>query len=185
MENESLLKNINIIVGLIIIVLSIITLFYGVITLITLIILISIAFLFAGIGRAYNAITNDSLTKASKFMKYFSGLLSIIISIAAIFIALFNPGLAILMFSNLFGYLLIFIGVARISVGYLMESYTTLYRTVLILVGIITFIFSFIILMFPIFGYFVIVMLISASLLLNGITRLSFGLALKRIKSKN
>lgn len=185
MKNENLVRNVNVLVGLVIIVLSIITLFYGIITLITLILFFSIAFLFAGFGRVYNAISNDVLSKASRFMKYLSGLLSIILSIVNIIITIVNPSLSILLFSNLFGYLLIFIGVARISVGYLMESYSKIYRAVLILVGVITFIFSFIILIFPIVGYFILVMLISASLLLNGITRVSFGLALKKIISNS
>ena len=183
MENESLFKNINLVVGLVITALSLIVLIFSTATLISLIILLSISFLFVGFGRIYNGFINETLNRTSKFAKYITGALSVIISIVMMILALTDPSLAILIFTNLFGYTLLFIGISRIGVGYLMESYPKQYRAALIIIGIITFIFSFLILVFPVFGYFILVMLISLSLLINGLIRISLGLIVKKIKS--
>ena len=183
MENENLIKNINIVVGSIIILLSIIVLFYGTAALISLILLLAIAFLFMGIGRLFNAYSNTLLNKLSKYIKYSTGFISIIVSIAVLVITIVNPSLSILILINLFGYVLIIIGVARIAVGYLMELYPIVYRVFLVIVGILTFVFAFIVLLFPILGYFILVTLVSLSLLVNGLARVLFGIVVKKIKA--
>lgn len=175
MENSKIPININIIVGFIIIVLSLIVLIFGAETLIVLILLLSFVFLFIGFGRIFNGITNESLSRTNKITKYLTGALSIIISLVVISIALGNPSLAILIFTNLFGYTLIFIGISRISIGYLAKSYSKNVRVTIISVGIITIIFAILILVFPTFGYFILVMLISFALFLNGLTRVLVG----------
>jgi uncharacterized membrane protein HdeD (DUF308 family) len=179
MENENIFKNVNVIVGLVIIALSLIILFFGTITLIILIILISIGFLFAGFGTLYNALINTSLTKTSKYLKFIAGIITTAISISVLVIALVDPDFLLLVFINIFGLGLIVIGIARIMVGYFMETYPKTYRAALILVGTITCIFAFLILTFPTFGYFIILMMISLSLLLNGMIRVILGFVLK------
>ena len=176
MENTNALNNFNIFVGAIIVILSLIVMIFGAATLITLILLISFVFIFVGFGRIFNGLTNESLSKISKVFKHITGILSIVISITLISISFSNPDFAILIFTNLFGYLLAFIGISRIIVGYRLEIITKQYRIAVILIGAITLTFAILILIFPTLGYFILVMLISLSLLLNGLTRVLIGL---------
>ncbi|MBY9021272.1 MAG: hypothetical protein KGD67_09450 [Candidatus Lokiarchaeota archaeon] len=76
---------------------------------------------------------------------------------------------------NLLGYMFIIIGVSRIAVGLLVENYSKVYRVFLVLVGIFSFLFAFIVLLYPTFGYFVLVILLSLSLLINGLVRVLFA----------
>ncbi|MGB5910155.1 MAG: DUF308 domain-containing protein, partial [Promethearchaeia archaeon] len=150
------------------------------IVLLSLIILLSIALLFVGIGRISNAFLNEKLNKIGKVIKYITGILTIIVGIFIMVIVIVDPTFAILILINLVGYTLLVIGITRIFIGIMMEKYSKKYRFILIVVGITTFIFAFLVLIFPTFGYFVIVILLSLSLLLNGFARITY--ALSRIK---
>jgi len=177
MEKDNILIGINTIVGLIIIILSILTIIFSYTAVLTLIILLSIALLFAGIGRISNAFLNEKLNKIGKVIKYSTAILAIIVSIFILVITIVNPTFSITVLINLVGYTLLVIGIARIFIGIMMEKYSKKYRFILIIVGIISFIFAFFILIFPTFGYFVIVILLSLSLMLNGFARITYGLS--------
>ena len=184
MDNVNLLKPINIIVGMIIIALSLIVLIFGNATLITLILLLASGLLFVGFGRIFNGITNEALSKTSKIAKYFTGLLSIIISLIIFIQNPEKPSFVVIFFPTLFGYALIFIAFARIAVGYLVETYPKPYRAALILIGIMTLMIAFLIFVFfPMIGYFIFLMLISLSLLMDGLARVSLGFVLKKTKT--
>ena len=180
MEQENILIRVNIFVGLIIIILSILTLILSNIVLISLIILLSIALLFSGIGRISNAFLNERLNKAGKALKYLTGILAIVISISIMIITIINPTFSIIILINLVGYILIAISISRIFIGIMMQKYSKKYRFILFIVGIASLIFALLVLIFPTFGYFVIVILLSLSLLLNGFARVTY--ALSRIK---
>ncbi len=177
MEKDNLLIRVNIIVGLIIIILAILTIIFANILLLTLMLLLSIALLFVGIGRISNAFLNEKLNKIGKALKYFTGILAIAVSISIMIITMINPTFSILILINLVGYTLLAIGIARIFVGIMMEKYSKKYRFILIIVGIASLIFAFLVVIFPTFGYFVIVILLSLSLLFNGFARISYALS--------
>lgn len=176
MEKLNLFDFINIFIGLIIIVFSLIVIIYANMALITLMILLSIALLVAGVGRVYNTFSDQNLNKIGKILKFMTGLLAIIMSITIILIIVINPMFSIVFLINLLGYTLIIIGIVRIFIGIMIEKYPKKYRFVLILVGIICFVFAFLVLVFPTFGYFLVVIFLSISLLVNGIARISYVL---------
>lgn len=180
MEKEDLLIRFNIIIGLIIIFLSILVIIFSSAALLSLMILLSIALLFAGIGRLYNSFANEQLNKIAKIIKFLVGLLAIVISLTILILSIINPSVSILLLINLFGYSFIIIGCARIAIGFLVEKYTKQYRFFLVLVGIVTFVFAFIMILFPTFGYFVLVILLSLSLLFNGLARVMYSVLNKK-----
>ena len=176
MEKLSLFDYINIFIGLITIAFSLIVIIYANIALITLIILLSITLLVAGAGRVYNSFLDKNLNKIGKILKFGTGLLAIIMSITIILILVINPMFSIVLLINLLGYTLIVIGIVRIFIGIMVEKYPKKYRFILILVGIICFVFAFLVLVFPTLGYFLIVIFLSISLLVNGLARMSYVL---------
>ena len=175
MEKENILTNINLVVGLIIIVLSVLVIIFSNAALLSIMGLFSIAILFIGIGRLYNAFSNEKLSKLVKALKFITGVLAIILSIIILIVTLIEPVSSILLLINLLGYMFIIIGVSRIAVGILVEDYSNVYRVFLALVGIFSFFFAFIVLLYPTFGYFVLVILLSLSLLINGLARVLFA----------
>jgi len=176
MEKDSILTRVNLVVGLIIIILAIIVIIFSNAALLSIMILLSIALLFAGIGRLYNAFTNEKLKKIAKILKFVTGLLAIILSLTIIIISIVEPATSILLLINLLGYMFIIIGVSRIAVGLLVERYTKEYRFFLVLIGILSFVFAFIVIFYPTFGYFVLVILLSSTLLINGLVRVLYAL---------
>ncbi len=176
MEKENLLKGVNLIVGLIVILLSILVIIFSSAALLSIIILLSIALLFAGIGRLYSAFADEKLNKIAKGLKIIVGILEIIISLTVIIITIIEPTISILLLINLFGLIFIVIGASGIAIGLLVEKFTKQYRFLLILIGIISFVFAFIVLFYPTFGYFVLVILLSLSLLFNGFARVLYAL---------
>jgi len=176
MEKENILTGVNFVFGVLIIILSILVIIFLNAALLSIMILLSIALLFAGIGRLYNGFVNEKLSKFTKALKFITGALAIIISLIVIIVSVIEPTVSILLLIDLFGYMLIIIGVSRIAIGLLIEKYTKEYRVFLVLVGIISFVFAFIVIIFPTFGYFVLVILLSFSLLVNGLARVSHAL---------
>jgi uncharacterized membrane protein HdeD (DUF308 family) len=172
MEKDNQFFGINIIIGIIVIILSILVIFFSGAALLSLMILLSIAIFFAGTARVYNTFADEKLTKIAKIIKFIVGLSMIGISLTVLITTIINPTVSILLLIYLFGYGLIILGCARIAVGLLVERYSKPYRFFLIFVGIATFIFAFIVIFFPTFGYFVLIMLISLSLLFNGLLRI-------------
>jgi len=177
MEQENILIRVNIIVGLIIIILSILIIILSNIVLLSLMILLSITLLFAGIGRISNAFLNERLNKTGKAIKYLTGILAITVSISIMIITIIDPTFSVLILINLVGCTLIAIGITRIFIGIMMQKYSKKYRFILFIVGITSLIFALLVLIFPTFGYFVVVMLLSLSLLLNGFARISYALS--------
>jgi len=172
MEKESQFLSINLIIGIIIIILSILVILFSSAALLSIMILLSFALFSAGVARLYNTFADEKLNKIAKVIKFLVGLSIIGISLTILILTLINPTISILLLIYLFGYGLIILGCARIGVGLLVERYSKPYRFFLIFVGIITFIFAFIVIFFPTFGYFVIIILLSLSLLFNGLLRI-------------
>jgi len=171
LEKENILTGVNLVIGLMIIILSLIVIVFSNAALLSIMILMSIALFFAGTGRLYNVFANQKLNKSAKILKFIVGLLAIILSLVIIIITIVEPTTSILLLINLFGYMFIIIGVSRIAIGLLVENFTKEYRFFLVLVGIISFIFAFIVIFYPTIGYFVLVILLSMSLLINGLAR--------------
>ena len=172
MEDESTFKSINIIIGFIIFILSILVLILANVLLLSLMVLLSIAVLVSGIGRLYNAFYNKQLNKIGKILKFITGLLASIIGLIILILTIVDPSASIALAISLIGYTFIVIGVVRIFIGIMMENYQKEFRIFLVIIGILTMIFAFIIVLFPALGYFVMIVYISLTLMFNGLTRM-------------
>ncbi|MBY9021273.1 MAG: DUF308 domain-containing protein, partial [Candidatus Lokiarchaeota archaeon] len=111
MEKKNILTNVNLVVGLTIVVLSILVFIFSNAALLSIMGLFSIALLFIGIGRLYNAFSNEKLNKIGKVLKFITGVLAIILSIIIFIVTLIEPVSSILLLINLLGYMFIIIGV--------------------------------------------------------------------------
>jgi len=185
MEKENQFFGINIIIGIIIIILSILAILFSGAALLSIMLLLSIALFFAGIIRVYNTFADEKLNNIAKVIKFVVGLSMIGISLTILITTIISPAVSILFLIYLFGYGFIILGCARIAVGLLVERYSKPYRFFLILVGIATFIFAFMVIFFPAFGYFVLTILLSLSLLFNGLLRIFSIFLDKKEKSIN
>ncbi|MCJ7649712.1 MAG: DUF308 domain-containing protein, partial [Candidatus Lokiarchaeota archaeon] len=116
------------------------------------------------------------LNKFGKIVKLVTGILAILVGVLVLILTITVPSVSIILLISLIGYLFIIIGIARIFMGILMESYKKEYRIFLIIIGIITMIFAFIVVLFPALGYFVLITYISLTLMINGLTRIVFSL---------
>ncbi len=176
MEGKSRFNSINSIIGIVIISLSIIVLVFSNVVVLSLIILLSIAVIFSGIGRIYNAFYNTLLNKFGKILKLVTGVIAVLIGFIVLILTLTVPGVSIILLISLIGYTFIIIGIARIFMGILMESYKKEYRIFLVMIGLITMVFAFMIILFPALGYFVLITYLSLTLMINGLTRIIFSL---------
>ena len=176
MEEKSIFNSVNSVIGIIIISLSIIVLIFANVVILSLMILLSIAVIFSGIGRIYNAFYNTQLNKFGKILKLITGIIALLMGGLVLILTITVPSVSIILLISLIGYTFIIIGIARIFMGILMESYKKEYRIFLVMIGIITMIFAFTVVLFPALGYFVLITYISLTLMINGLTRIVFSL---------
>lgn len=176
MEEKSRFNSINSIIGIIIISLSIIVLIFANVVVLSLMIVLSIAVIFSGIGRIYNAFYNTLLNNFGKILKLVTGVIAVLVGVLVLILTLTVPSVSIILLISLIGYTFIIIGMARIFMGILMDSYKKEYRIFLVMIGLITMIFAFIVVLFPALGYFVLITYLSLTLMINGLTRIVFSL---------
>ena len=161
MKEDTAFNSVNIIIGFIVLSISIIVLILPNAVILSLIILLSIAIMASGVARIYNAFYSTYLNKIGKILKLITGILTFLVGLIVIIITYINPSISIIILISTIGYTFIVIGVARIFMGVVNEGYKKEYRIFLIIVGIITLIFAFMIVLFPILGYFILITYIS------------------------
>ena len=87
---------------------------------------------------------------------------------------------SIIFLINLFALVLLIIGIVRIVIGILVDKYSMEYRILLIIIGILSFIVSVVVLFLPPFNYYISVLMISLTLLINGLARVLYVLYEKK-----
>jgi uncharacterized membrane protein HdeD (DUF308 family) len=99
----------------------------------------------------------------------------LIIGIVLIFSLTINP-IATAVFSiRLFGLVILLIGLGMLYVGSMNHDYSKQYRSLLMIIGLITMIFGIIILIIPTVGFTLVTIIIAVPLLFNGIIRFLKG----------
>ncbi|MFW9952156.1 MAG: HdeD family acid-resistance protein [Candidatus Thorarchaeota archaeon] len=175
MEDQKLLSILNIIIGIVVISLSFIVIIFSAQTLATLITLLAIIFLFIGFARIINGFIDEKLTKLGKILKFFTGILGIVVGLLVIIITIINPTYSISILIDSFAIVLTIIGASRIFLGINIQSYPKSYRITMILGGTLTIVLGILIFVFPMIGYFILIVILSIALLINGIIRVSHG----------
>ena len=174
--NEKSLRISNIISGLIQMILAIMVLLFSVAAVLTLLLFLSIGIIIAGIARILNAISNKKLGNAGVVWKFLSGIFVIIIGIIIFFNIITSPTLTIQFLIFIYALAFLVIGLARIVVGIVTKEFYTLYRILIIIVGILSIGLSVIALLSPELGFIFLIYILSVSLLFNGTARLILGI---------
>ncbi|MFX1352672.1 MAG: DUF308 domain-containing protein [Promethearchaeota archaeon] len=167
---ENYLITLNIIFGLIIIILSTIVISIQNMDLSITIFLLTMGILLIGIIRLFNSILDKKVNRTGIITKFLSGMVAIILSIT-IFVFLLNPMLYVFLLIDLFGVVILVIGISRILVGVLTRKYTKNFRILTILIGLISITFSVIIFSSHTFSIHFLLLLISFAILINGFAR--------------
>lgn len=175
-SEEKYTKMFNMISGLVIILFSIIILVFSTVALLGIMILLSITFIVFGTGRLSDSFSDEKLNRFGVIARFITGLLAILIGIINLIIALVNPSYSILLLINIFAMVLFIIGITRIFIGVFTQEYSKDYRIFLILIGLMSLILSLIVMIVPYVGYYILVLLLSLALLLNGLIRFLSGL---------
>jgi len=170
------LKTLNISIGLIAIISSILILLFTTSAVLGLLLIIAFTLLFIGIARLSNAFWNELLSSKAKILKALIGLLSIVISLILILVIFLYPEILILILIYIFSIIMFTIGIDRCFIGYITKSYESWYRVLLIIIGVITVVLSTSIFVIPIYDVRLFLSLLSISVLLNGIARFILGL---------
>ena len=169
---EKTIQMVNLLIGIVLIVLGILVIFFSTMAILILLFLISLALLFAGILRIFNAIYNKKLNNKEIILKYSMGIIATIIAIILMALIIGDPAYSIQILINISALAFLFIGISMILIGLIDETYEKWYKNYLILVGFVNLLFAIIILLFPIIGYVFIVTIIAISLILNGLARI-------------
>lgn len=174
--NKNNLSKINVLIGFLIIAFSIIVLIYSTAAVIGLFLIIASSFLLMGIARLLNASYDETLNKKAIIVKWFMGILSIMLSLVAIILILLIPEVLIIILIYIFCFLFLSLSIARIIAGIDIKVYKDWYRIIIIATGIITFILNTIILFYPVVDYILFLRLLSISFFLNGLVRVLLGI---------
>ncbi|MFX1275549.1 MAG: DUF308 domain-containing protein [Promethearchaeota archaeon] len=174
--SENHVRLLNIIIGILVCVLSIVIIIFSTAAILVLLFIIANILLIIGIARMYNALTNEKTPKSEIIFKLISASFAIFISLLAEIFMILNPTESILISVIIFGIALLIIGIARIGVGLINKELNNGYRGLIIIVGIITLILSIISIAIPTLGEQILIIIIAVPLLLNGVAKIVLGI---------
>ncbi|MFX0147136.1 MAG: DUF308 domain-containing protein [Candidatus Hodarchaeota archaeon] len=177
--NGKNLKFVKIVFGLIICILSFLVLIFSVASVVILLIILSLTLLALGLAQILKVVASKDLERENVIFKYITGIGAIVISLIILVSIIVNPSGSIIIATTLFGIVIITIGFIIIYLGIKIKDEKTTYWIFLLIVGILIFIFGVLIIALPTFGFTILVILISLSLMLYGIVHLISGIQTK------
>ena len=166
------MRALNIAIGLIAVILSVVIVAYPVLAVYTMIIILLIALLLIGAARLIVGLLAGYLPKRAKAIAVVVGILAIAVAI----LGLTFPGLTTLVLIYLLSFGLLLNGIGRLAIGGSTAEYPGWLRVLLVAVGILGIALSFVVFAFPGFGFQTLVFLLSIGFLFNGIARIAIGL---------
>jgi uncharacterized membrane protein HdeD (DUF308 family) len=169
------IRIVQIVLGAIAVVLSLVIIINPGIGIVTLILLLSITLLIVGFERIAAGIFAD-LKRSSRAGNIVLGALTIVLGFAVIAF----PALATIFLVTLLSVGLFFLGIARIIHGAINNNISKWSRALLIGVGILSIAVSFVVLAFPLLGVFLLTLVIAINLLIIGIESIAYGASGKR-----
>ncbi|TFG26657.1 hypothetical protein EU527_19485 [Candidatus Thorarchaeota archaeon] len=137
----------------------------------TIIFLLALGLVFIGFTRIGKGILMSDLKKGTRAIKIVTGLIAIVLATAA----LYFTELAITVLITLLTFGIMFLGLARIAVGYLEEDIKKGTRIFFIVGGGIVFIFGFIAAIFPSLGLYTLKIILAVTFLILGSIRITSG----------
>ncbi|MFX1562066.1 MAG: DUF308 domain-containing protein [Promethearchaeota archaeon] len=172
-EIPTWLRGTDFILGIISIIAAILVLIFQTLAIQTLITIIAIGLILLGLARILRGFFSKILSDYLRTLNVAAGL---IVLIGALVTILF-PGLAIQLIIWVLAFALLVIGVVRLVIGGFGKAFPIWLRGLLIIIGIITIIFSVAVFVFQSLGELTLVILLSLALLSSGIGRIGKSLA--------
>ena len=169
-------KSSNILIGLLMVLLSIVAIMYPDATNISVAFLLSVVLMITGISRIVNASSDEKLSNVKAIGRFISGAFALIISVVAMLLIISDWDTARDLWYLLIAVALLIIGIIRIVLGIQSKKFDNWFRILVIIIGILTVILSILVLLIPDLGGDIVVIMISLSLLVNGVVRVILGI---------
>lgn len=169
-------KSSNILIGLLMVLLSIVAIMYPDATNISVAFLLSVVLMITGISRIVNASSDEKLSNVKAIGRFISGAFALIISVVAMLLIISDWDTARDLWYLLVAVALLIIGIIRIVLGIQSKKFDNWFRILVIIIGILTVILSILVLLIPDLGGDIVVIMISLSLLVNGVVRVILGI---------
>ena len=173
----SWLRAVNLIVGFITLLLSLVVLLNPELAITTIILVLAISLIIIGSVRIFIGFLDESLTDKLRAFNIFIGLITFILA----FMVIVYSGLTTIVLIYFLAFSLLLNGLARFVIGGSVRKFPGWLRGFLILIGAISIVLSFLIFVYPELGTVTLVFILSIVLLLNGISRIARGLTGRRI----
>jgi len=166
------LRALDIVVGSIGVILSISVLMYPKPTILTLILVLSIAALVVGIARIVIGASAKYLPDGLRAINVGAGILALVVAL----VAMSFPQLAVQVLIYLLSLVLLVHGIARVVVGGFARVFPSWLRGLHVVVGLATIVSSVVIFLFPGFGFLTLVFILAIMFLVNGAARIISGI---------
>jgi uncharacterized membrane protein HdeD (DUF308 family) len=163
----------EIILGIVAIAISVLTLVYPELALVTIVFLFGVALLVIGFLRLGTSAFSKGLPDSARAANAIIGVIAVIIAV----VVLFYPELATLTLILLLAIGLLIYGVGRIAFGGVASALQGWLRALLILMGFLMIIFAIIVIIYPAVGVVTLAIFISIGFLFIGIDSLASGIA--------
>ena len=164
-KQSGALRIFHVIIGVIAIALAFFILAEPVLGVSTLVFLLSLVLLVLGFSRLVRGLSHRLFTKTHRIIDIIAGILSIVLG----FVVLADPLLGATTLVFLLAFAAMIYGITTIVLGAMLKSLKKWSRAFLIVAGILSLVFSFVVLGFPALGLFTLVVMLAVSFLVNGI----------------
>ena len=157
-------RALRLVFGLVGILASVLVLLLPGLAVVTLLLVLSLALFFLGVGRIAHGFAAKGWTKLHRVVHAAGGVLALILSAAAV--AFPSLGVSTLIFLLALG--LLCYGIASLVIGGIAKLLPKYVRALLVIVGVVSIIFSLVVFALPAIGLLTLILWLSVSLLVNG-----------------
>ena len=171
-KNPTWLRTLDIILGLISVVLSILIFAYQELAILTLIFILSFVLLFLGIARVFGGIFALYLSSKIRALNVGIGLVAIVMAI----LALIYPDLTTQLLIYIISFALLLNGIARLAIGGFAKAFPKWLRGVFIVIGLLTIGLSVVVFLYSDLGFLALILMLSVTFMINGLTRIVQGI---------
>jgi uncharacterized membrane protein HdeD (DUF308 family) len=174
MRSSDWLRALRVVVGFIAIATGVIVFVMPGLGVLTLLLLLSFALIFMGVARIAHSVVAKLWSKGHRALHAVAGVVALILGILVLIFPVLGAGtLVFLLAFALMAYGIVSLIVGGSIVAHLLPKSA---RALLVIVGALSILFSFIIMVFPGIGILTMVVMLSVSLLLNGVESIISGI---------
>jgi len=172
MRTSDWARALRVVLGLIAILAAVVVLSWPGLAVFTLLLILAFALIFLGVARIVHSVAAKSWSRGHRILHAAGGVLALVLGgVVLIFPAL---GASTLVFLLAFG--LLCYGIVSLVIGGALKLLSKWTRALLVIVGVLSIVFSLIVFILPAFGLLTLVIWLSVSFLLNGIESVVSGI---------